>query len=356
MGRRIIFLSLLALALPVPTAGAVAGTQRLHFAAGPYKVTPGANLILLQYRQVPKPTRDGFIVRMAPNLHYARPDGRCCAGIPRVDVIHLHHGVWLSNGTAGEGEGSNFGGFYPFLATGEEKTVTALPPGYGYPVGAHDYWVINYMIHNLTSRATKVYITYDLDFVPATAPAAAHIIPAHPIWMDVEAHSIYPVFDVLRGSGRGGRYTFPDMARSPYGAGPPRNELTLDHSGTLLGTAGHLHPGGLYTDLDLIRAGASPRPRDGGSPPSRSSNDQPTCDLSNSPNSVQLMLRPSTITRGPSPGRPNSSSSSPSSRRPATTSPAIVTPCLASSLRYGWAIAARASIGRRSARGAGSAT
>jgi hypothetical protein len=32
------------------------------------------------------------MVRMAPNLHYALPSGKCCGAIPRVDVIHLHHG------------------------------------------------------------------------------------------------------------------------------------------------------------------------------------------------------------------------------------------------------------------------
>ena len=33
--------------------------------------------------------------------------------------------------------------------------------------------------------------------------------------------------------------------------------FTIDHPGALLGTAGHLHPGGLYDELDLIRAGAT---------------------------------------------------------------------------------------------------
>ena len=36
----------------------------------------------------------------------------------------------------------------------------------------------------------------------------------------------------------------------------PLNEFTVDHPGTLIGTAGHLHPGGLYDTLDLIRQGA----------------------------------------------------------------------------------------------------
>jgi len=243
----------------VAGASAAAGVEHLHFAAGPYLVRPGANLILLDYRHVPKPTQDGYMIRMQPNLRYALPSGRCCGKVPRTDVIHLHHGVWLSNGPAGAGEGNSYvGGFYPFMAVGEEKTIFQFPAGYGYPVGAHDFWVLNYMIHDLWPKPAKVYITYDIDFVPLSSPLATRITPIHPIWMDVMDHHIYPVFNVLRGSGRNGRFTFPDMAKDPYGSGPPLNQFTIDHPGTLIATAGHLHPGGLYDTLDLIRPGAAP--------------------------------------------------------------------------------------------------
>ncbi len=242
-----------------PLAGMPAGTEFIHLAAGPYNVTPGANLILTQLGGVPKPTVDGYMLRMYPNLHYALPDGKCCGAIPRVDVVHLHHGVWLSDGQAGAGEGnSEPGGFYPFIASGEEKTIYQLPSGFGYPVAAKDHWVFNYMIHNLTNLGKKVFVTYDMDFLPASAPAAANIRPVHPIWMDVMDHHIYPVFNVYRHSGKNGKFTFPDMAKNPYGGGAPLNEFTVDHPGTLVATAGHLHPGGLYDDLDLIRSGATP--------------------------------------------------------------------------------------------------
>ncbi len=121
------------------------------------------------------------------------------------------------------------------------------------------------MIHNLTNIQKKVYVTYDMDFLPKTAPAAANIQAVHPIWMDVMDHHVYPVFDVKQGSGKNGKYTFPDMAKNPYKGGAPLNEFTVDHPGTLVATAGHVHPGGLYTDLDLIRAGASRS--SGASPP-----------------------------------------------------------------------------------------
>jgi hypothetical protein len=253
--------ALLALACAPAAALAAepAGTQHLHYAAGPYNITPGANLILFDYKHVPKPTVDGYMLRMQPNLRYALPNGKCCGRVPLTNIIHLHHGVWLTNGAAGQGEANSYGGgFYPFMATGEEKTIYSWPSGYGYPVGGKDFWVLNYMIHDLTANPAKVYITYDVDFLPDSQPAAAHITPVHPIWMDVESHHIYPVFNVYRGSGRNGEFTFPDMAKNPYGGGPPLNEFTVDHPGTLIGTAGHLHPGGLYDDLDLIRPGQKP--------------------------------------------------------------------------------------------------
>ncbi len=238
-------------------ASAQGGVEHLQYRAGPYQITPGANLILLQTNQVPKPTQNGYMVRFQPNLVYAKSNGKCCGKVPMVSVIHLHHGVWLTNGAAGEGEGNGYG-FYPFAAVGEEKTIFTMPPGYGYPVGASDHWVLNYMIHNLTARPYRVYITYDVDFVPDSSPAASKITPVHPIWMDVEDHHIYPVFNVAQHSGRNGKFTFPDMAHNPYGGGAPLNEFTIDHPGTLVGTAGHLHPGGLYNTLDLIRPGAHP--------------------------------------------------------------------------------------------------
>jgi hypothetical protein len=241
-----------------PALAASNGVEHLHFAAGPYLVRPGANLILTDLNEVPKPTVDGFMTRVAPNLHYALPNGKCCGTIPRVDVIHLHHGVWLSDGALGRGEGNAEQGFYPFMASGEEKTIYQLPPGYGYPVAATDHWILNYMIHNLREKPAKVYITYDMDFIPESSPAARGITPVHPIWMDVEDHQLYPVFNVYRHSGKNGKFTFPDMAKNPYHGGSPLNVFTVDHPGTLVATAGHLHPGGLYDDLDLIRSGANP--------------------------------------------------------------------------------------------------
>src|SRR5262249_8017513 len=71
-----------------------------------------------------------------------------------------------------------------------------------------------------------------------------------------ENGKIYPVFDVLRGSGKGGTFTYPDDATDPYKGRRDRSTWTVDRDGVLVGTAGHLHPGGLHTDLWLQRTSA----------------------------------------------------------------------------------------------------
>jgi hypothetical protein len=255
-------ISALAAVMMLPaTALATPDIEHLHFAAGPYRVIPGANLILDQFNHVPKPDVDGFMISMRPNLVYAQ-NGECTKLVPPTDIVHLHHAVWISTGQAGEGEGNNYGGPYPFMAAGEEKTAVEFPPGFGYPIGASDKWILNYMIHNLTNKPQQVCITYDLNFVPATSPLASTMTAVHPIWMDVEDHSIYPVFNVKRGSGRDGKFTFPNMAKHPfrYQKGAPLNQFPVDHAGVLVATAGHVHPGGLWDDLSITRPGVKPQP------------------------------------------------------------------------------------------------
>ena len=74
-------------------------------------------------------------------------------------------------------------------------------------------------------------------------------------WVDAMGGSAYPVFDAIAGTGHDGRVTFPDDVPNAYGGGVARNQSIVDHDATLVGTAGHLHPGGLWTDLKLTRAG-----------------------------------------------------------------------------------------------------
>ncbi len=235
------------------TAAAEPGVQHLHLKYGPIQITPGQNFINTEVKGIEQPKIDGYIVGFDPNLHYAVGKGaRKLGAVPRVDVIHLHHGVWLSSA----GRDATWGiPVERFAAAGEEKTHLRFPKGYGYAYKKSDFWVLNYMIHNLTDAPTKVWITYNVDIIPKTAPAAQTMQSARPIWMDVQNQSGYPVYDAPRGAGTHGRYTYPTQAKDPYGTGPAKNTWTVDRDGTLVATAGHLHPGGLHTDLYDSRAG-----------------------------------------------------------------------------------------------------
>lgn len=215
------------------------GEQHLQLRFGPVHINPGQNTIsLAPIKADGMPTEPGYITSFKPNLTYT--DGT----VPGVDVVHLHHGVWLVDGN-------------PQWATGEEKTIADLPQGFGWHYAPGQVWLMNHMIHDLVPTPTNVYITYDLTFVPDSAPAAAGIRPVRTQWLDVSGLRAYPVFDAKRQWGSKGRYTFPDQARAPAArrAIGPAHEYVVPHDLTLVASAGHLHPGGLYTDLEVTRGG-----------------------------------------------------------------------------------------------------
>ena len=229
-------LPLMLLLLVPASASAAPRVQHLKFKYGPVIIKPGQNTISLDGERVPRPKVPGWIVGFRPDLERAN------GVIPRVDVLHLHHAVWLINGR-------------PTFAAGEEKTNVRLPKGFGWRHEPDDPWVLNHMIHNLLPNRDRVYITYTLDFIPDTSPAAKNIRRVNTRWLDVEGGKAYPVFDVKRGTGKKGRFTYPNDVPGAYGAGAPRNQTLIQRDGVLVGTAGHLHPGGLYTDLSLTRDG-----------------------------------------------------------------------------------------------------
>ncbi len=219
------------------------GMQHLTYCYGPVSVKPGQNIIRVNSTNL-FPSVPGYITRFDPELIYAN------GTVPRVDVLHLHHAVWAVNGAN------------PQFATGEEKTIFQMPRGFGWRSQPSDIWFLNDMIHDLVGKPATVYIVWRLDFVPDSVAAADSIKRVRTRWMDVSGPSprvgissgIYPVFNALRGMGGGGRYTFPDDATGgQHNLIGPSQSWTPDHPVTLVGTAGHLHPGGLNTSLRVDR-------------------------------------------------------------------------------------------------------
>src|SRR3954467_8940142 len=89
------------------------GIQHLHYEFGPIDIVPGQNTIDFRGNKL-KPSVPGYITSFKPNLIYSSS-----RKIPRVDVIHLHHGVWIMDD-------------YPTMAAGEEKTTFEAPPALPY--------------------------------------------------------------------------------------------------------------------------------------------------------------------------------------------------------------------------------
>jgi len=212
---------------PALPAGTITKTYKV-----PLSIKPGQNLNLYDaVKADQRPSEAGWIIGFRPNLKLA--DG----STPPVDQIHLHHLVMLLNNDI-------------VVASGEEKTFVTLPNGFGYPYKPTDRFLLNHMIHNLTATPEEVVFEYTVDFLPTTAPAAASIMGVQTQFVDVEGGKAYPVFDVQRNAGVNGRYTYPAQAPATLA---PRNRVRIQHDGTLVATAGHLHPGGLFTELFVTR-------------------------------------------------------------------------------------------------------
>jgi hypothetical protein len=252
------------------------GGERIRYRCGPIDVTPGQNRIEtpVMLRGLHRPDENGYIARLKPDLVEANGEAL------DSDLVMFHHAVWLNQDRPDDSAPAELSGRFPqrFFGAGEEKTTLDLPDGYGYDYTASDRWAVNHMLHSLVSQTFELYIEYTLDFYPDGSDAANEMTPARALWLDVYNGSGYPVFDVkmptssqpgsfnfrgqeyaTRGS-RDGTLEFPtDATVDPYEGSPfaePLNQWIVDRPGYLLWTAGHVHSGGLWTDLNLIRDGA----------------------------------------------------------------------------------------------------
>ena len=162
LARSLAAVVLALLVLPA-AASAAPRVQHIKYRMGPLAIHPGQNTISFDGNDVPRPKRSGWIVGFRPNLELT--NGK----IPGVDVLHLHHAVWLINGR-------------PTFAAGEEKTNAKLPRPYGWRHRPQDRWVLNHMVHNLLPNRSRVYLTYTIDFIPDSSPAAAGCCPARRFW------------------------------------------------------------------------------------------------------------------------------------------------------------------------------
>ena len=195
--------------------------------------------------------------------------------MPPTEQVHLHHGTWLSVPDYGMG---------PFFAAGEEKTIAPFPKGYGMPVKATDQWLLLYMVHSAVQQPMELYITYDVDFVPeadakeigmqarvsdldstcARRPTRSSTSSARTAARTASApgrrRSAPPSTPgASSSSARASRATARARTSSCPQEGEPLGAIDSFTGGTLIGIGGHLHPGGLQNEIDLVRNGKAKR-------------------------------------------------------------------------------------------------
>ena len=167
-----------------------AGVEHLTYCSGPITVQPGQNIIRLNATNL-FPSVPGYITRFDPELVY--PDGT----VPRVDILHLHHAVWIVNGN-------------PQFATGEEKTILQLPQGFGWRSLPSDGWLLNDMLHDLVGKAARSTSSGAWTSSPTRLPPRPRCTRStRGGWTSPDrirgvgiSSPIYPVFDALKGCGQ----------------------------------------------------------------------------------------------------------------------------------------------------------
>jgi len=136
--------------------------------------------------EVSKPCSNCYITRIAPNLVYE--DGTT-ANI--ANGVMLHHVVNMnySNGdiTCRPGLSGTInllglaaGGNERWYASGNERTIAEIMPGYGYRVSSGDDWGLVYHLMNMNSSPRTVYFEYTFDWV-SNGPRKTR-----PMWLDID--------------------------------------------------------------------------------------------------------------------------------------------------------------------------
>lgn len=247
-----------------------AGIQKdMSFTFGPFVIPPGQdnNRISLDL-----PLHNGFFTAIAPNLIDATTGEE-----PSDLSMHIHHAHWfrLSSDPGDEYYTLNLAWIF---GTGEEKTqgsfadrAAADPngPQYGIFIPGGQPQAYIYMLHNKEASAKALYITLDVTFVYGTREEILAAKDCGPVLLENEVclagadfHEVKgrlwgSTFDVPRDFGAGdGIYTHPFDIPEGSPSRLPTDDLgrffTAPHSGTLIATAGHMHPNGYEVILANI--------------------------------------------------------------------------------------------------------
>lgn len=122
----------------------------------------------------------------------------------------------------------------PLAGTGMERTPMAFPDPYVLPVGDKDVWGATYHVMNMSMDARDVYIQYTVGMQKGATPTNSRYLT--PFLADV--------------TGCGGSVTWDVPGNGGPGSIETRSvDFTMPKDGIMVGTGGHLHDGGIDTEL-----------------------------------------------------------------------------------------------------------
>jgi len=223
---------------------------------GPYTVPPGHDLNRFD---VDVPLENGMATWIEPHVVLASTLEE-----PPHQVLHIHHSHWFAL-DPGNKEDNYYGHNAEWIfGNGDEETradfelrSAAEPHGpiYGEYISASNPQIMIYMLHNKTATPQEVYITLKVHFIHGTMQEL-NALPGRP-YHDVRGTLFGRTYDVKRKAhGRGVYESAKDDKRGPI-------QWTSTVNGTIIGTGGHLHPGGERVVVENYGSKENPCPDDG---------------------------------------------------------------------------------------------
>jgi hypothetical protein len=182
MKRRVLVLLTVVAALLACAPSASAETRSVLY--GPFALGAGTmdnpyqtgNKLRLAVR---RPCSDCFITSFQADL----VDAATGESVNMAEGPMLHHAVWTSQWRQDATCGNDWLGLagQRFFASGNERTVAAMPPGYGYRVRWYDSWnmLVDLMNHGV-ERSVYVKLTVE------TRPSWVSVKSVRPVWLDID--------------------------------------------------------------------------------------------------------------------------------------------------------------------------
>ena len=155
---------------------------------------------------------NGGMLHHAVNVNWSRPDASCPPGRGPGPIN------WL-----GELQGGN----ERFFATGNERTISSFPRGYGLPVRSGDEWGLILHLMNMTPQPREVALEYTFTWT------RKRLKPVTPLWLDID-NCGDSEFDV------------------PVGYSDTHWDWRSTLSGRIVAIGGHVHDNGLGVSAENV--------------------------------------------------------------------------------------------------------